>query len=145
MAGKSFAGKVRAAAQKLKEFTVGDIVDALSPKKYLRPDKVDWTLRDMLKRGEIDRIAPGVYRYAQPPDVPVATRACRAMHVKGSFTASDIVMLSDAERSYVNTLIRGLLAAGHLEHGGVTRAGSGKNINVFRIVHRDRFYLEHCR
>ena len=141
---KSFAAKVRTSAQRLQKFTIGDIVYDLSPGKYLSPQPVDWTLKDMIKRGEVEREG-AKFRYKQAPLPAVSDRVYRAMHVRGCFNTTDIVMLSDADRSYVNTVIRRLVKAGHLAFAGWKPGVDGKQVRMLRVVHRDKFYLEFCR
>ena len=89
---------------------------------------------------------PGAkFRYKQAPLPAVSDRVYRAMHVRGCFNTTDIVMLSDADRSYVNTVIRRLVKAGHLAFAGWKPGVDGKQVRMLRVVHRDKFYLEFCR
>ena len=109
---------------------------------------VENILADFLARGEIIKKAPGRYSYKgvskfRKKPSPVTLRIYRAMHVSRTFSAQDIVILSDATMRFVLVLIQELM-----ESGDIVTAGKRKNINcrwevIRRVKDQDAFYLKH--
>ena len=65
MAHDSLAGRVRKAARELKEFRVRDLADAVGVQTYKGLTGVRCSLGDFLKRGEMERVSRGLYRYVE--------------------------------------------------------------------------------
>lgn len=139
------ADRIRAAVKKLDSmdgFSRGELFDHVEKDKPLSLQEersFKNTFKDLFKRGEIRRISVGRFRYADEfiPRANVCQRIYRAMHVKGAFCTKDIQILTDADRSYINVIIRKLAKGGHLELTGKTPRGS-----IFRVKHPNQFYLE---
>lgn len=131
--------EVRAAAKQLGTFTPTDVVYFIDPEERYREKMIRNTVQELFKRGEIERIEPGRYRYVQDlaPQPTVRKRILRAIHAQGKFCQKDIRKLSDAEASYILVVIRKLKKAGYLELIGKCSDG-----NVFRVRHADRFYQD---
>lgn len=131
--------RVRAAARKLGTFSPTDIVYELDV-ELPREKSVRNTVRSLYERGEIERISKGVYRYVdgKAPVPHVRKRIFRAMYVRRKFCAKDIKILTDADKSYIQALIRRLVKRGILERIGESAEGKV----VVRILHADQFYLE---
>ena len=110
--------------------------------------KVNRAFGDFYRRGEIERVSRGRYRYRKiqlkSGIIPVIKqRMLRAMHITGCFTIRKIAMLAEADRKYVTRVVRTLV-----KEGGVEQVGKKKNIQgamdkVFRVRNRDAFYLKH--
>ena len=94
---------------------------------------------ELLRRGELVKIEFGEYRYdpekAARADVKI--RIFRAMHVKGAFCAADIAKLSEADISYIHTVIRQMVRDEWLEF-----TGKRGLVRFFRVRNSERFYLE---
>ncbi|MBW1666876.1 MAG: hypothetical protein JRJ66_02255 [Deltaproteobacteria bacterium] len=146
MAKGSFTGELRQAARNLGTFTAAGISEALKIQTYEGMKKLRSVIHDMRKSGEIASIERGVYQYVEGVSdgrkSDVAERVYRAMHVKGMFTATEISFLSDADGSYVRSLIRKLKNHSEIEQMG-TRRIQGRPVAVFRVKDRDRFYKEY--
>jgi predicted transcriptional regulator of viral defense system len=133
---KTRTARVRAAAQRLKTFTVLDLVDIDSLKM------VRITIRELFKRGELKRIAPGRYEYVdgKQPVAEVEQRILRAIWIRGLFRVKNIKILADAEANYIRRLVRRLISAGHVEH-----IGNFHKEKQYRVKNRDQFYLIYIR
>ena len=136
--------KIREAAKGMDTFRVPDLGEKLEVQDYRELQRIRDTIKDMLRRREIEAVTRGVYRYAATGDVGRQTRVfrkmCRAMHVKGNFTVNEIAMLTDGDVSYCRVTIKDLMAKGHLSETG-HRKGSARMERCYRVVDRDRFYL----
>ena len=139
---------------KRKWWAVPEIAEAT----WLHKKQVRLILKDMLKRGEVERKPhPGVLRghekfvyrhtgketrwgggYREPE---ISRRIFRAMHVKGVFSAREIALLAGANIATVRWLIRTL--RDELEEVGRRVSPRGALEKLWRIRHRDRFYQKH--
>lgn len=72
-------------------------------------------------------------------------RICRAMHVKGSFTTREIMILSDASKKYVRFVIKNLTGSCDLVRHGKRQNDQGRWETVYRLVNKNRFFVEHVR
>ena len=97
---------------------------------------------ELLRRGELVKLGLEKYRYdpEKAARAHVRIRVFRAMHVKGAFCAADIAKLSEADISYVQALIRKMVAAEWLEFTGKQR-----QVKFYRVRNSERFYLEKVR
>ena len=59
----TLAGRIRQAAKQLREFKPKDLSDAIEVRSYREREDVRDSLRDFLRRGEIERIDHAFYRY----------------------------------------------------------------------------------
>lgn len=136
---KTRTARVRAAAQKLKTFTPLDLTDELDTDSL---KMIRITIRELFKRGEFRRIAPGRYEYVEgkQPIAAVEQRILRAIYIRGLFRIKNIKILADAEDSYIRKLVRRLISAGHIEH-----VGNFHKEKQFRVKNTDQFYLIYIR
>jgi hypothetical protein len=116
----------------------------------LSPRLVQRVIAEMVMRGEVERVCHGRYRYAghtssRGANQVVRPRILRAMHTLVTFTCADLVILADAQRDYVERTARRLTEAGQLER--VCKKPNSHNVPcwVYRVRHRDEFYLRHVR
>jgi hypothetical protein len=97
---------------------------------------------ELIRRGELVKLDSDKYRY--DPDkaarAHVKIRVFRAMHVKGAFCASDIAKLSEADISYVQTLIRKMVWDEWLEF-----TGTKERVKFFRVRNSEKFYLKYVK
>jgi transcription initiation factor IIE alpha subunit len=135
--------------KRLGDFTADTLSAELGCRTCADVERVRSVIRDMRKSGEIVSVARGEYRYAATAPAgrtnEVFKRICRAMHLRGFFSARDLVILTDADESYVNVVIRGLAADAVVRLAGKRTAASNRRERVWELVHRDRFYLEYVR
>ncbi len=109
---------------------------------------VQQVFADLLERGEIVKLAQGQYRYLgvghfwRKPN-PVTRRLLRAMHVSLAFSARDLVVLTDATRSFAHKLIKRLVASGDVVLVGMQKSINGQSEATYRVKDRDAFYLKH--
>ena len=142
---KGMTNLAREAAKELDNpegFSRGDLYDHIEKTKHLNDaeeQSLYKTIFDLHKRGEFERIGYGRYRYVKgfAPVADVRQKILRAMHVKGAFCATDIKILTDADKSYILVIIRRLKKAGYLDLTGKSPRG-----NIFRVKHPEKFYLE---
>jgi len=132
--------RVRGAARRLRVFGSDDIGSELGIQTYADARRVRTTINDLRKTGEIECVDRGRYRYVARGTSAVRSRVCRAMHVKGVFSAREIAMLSDADGSYVRHIIRDLIASGDLEKAGLGESSKGRLESRYRVSHIDKFY-----
>lgn len=139
------AARVRAAASKIKgAFFREDIVIHLD--LWAREMKTfDTCWLDMQRRGELIKHGNIKFEYytynpAVAPKADVKNRIMRAMHVKGAFSAADIVKLTEADRSYIYATIRRMVKAGELEF-----TGFHEQVKRFRVRNSEKFYLERVK
>lgn len=138
--------RVREAMQRYDSFNTKNIADALEIRTYREQKPIRNTIVDMLKSGEIERIGKGVYRYNFTWEARrgvVERNILRAMYIKGSFSNAGVALLTDADFSYVCSVVRGLIAAGDIEKAGRTRSATGQPMACFQVRNRDEFYLKH--
>lgn len=107
---------------------------------------VNRALRDMLRRGEIERPAPGRYRYvatgyeARPADL--RRTILRAVMALGQFNCREIAVISGAEKTWVGAVVRDLVVSGDVELLGKAKdETTGGQAYRFRVRNADEFYL----
>ncbi|WP_028320398.1 hypothetical protein [Desulfatiglans anilini] len=138
--------RVRAAAKKLGKFRAADIGTALAVKEYGELKQIRSAIRELRKAGEIECVEPGVYRCLKIIEgSPVRRRIFRAMHVRGTFSVRDLVLLTDADSSYVRSVIRKLIQNGALRVAGDRPAPSGARERTYQVGNRDRFFLDYVK
>lgn len=142
MTNKGITERVRKAARKLKAFSVSDLAH-VDYDIFISKNQVEKIIFKMRESGEVERLSLGCYRYNFGKRIrshEVRDRIYRAMHVKGSFSAREIAVLSDADISYIMELIRKLLKDEVLEKAGTGRSPKGREERRLRVKHRDGFY-----
>ena len=117
---ETLAGRVREAARELgagdKTFTVDDLADRMGTKTYKEKDPIRNTLRDFRRRGEVVRVAPGVYNYrgkqgGKPEIQEVMWRTLRSMR---TVTIEDLQMMAGAEEDYAREWLGFLIRRGNV-------------------------------
>lgn len=141
------APKVREHIQSLghlKYFRCSEVARALGEPTANRVREV---FRDMIRRGEIRTVGPARYKYQHGHELNhrrrrVLSRIFRAMYAKGSFSAREIVVLSDAEKSTVHKRIRRLVATGYLVKGRWQKSPRGNMERLYQVRNPDTFFLK---
>ena len=140
-------GRVREAARKMGEFNNSAMINALDLKTYKEARRVRKVIKALRKAGEIKNVREGLYqyipgmRYGRPSEI--AKRIYRAMHVKGLFSATEVILLSEADNRYTYRVIRRLMECGDLEEAGTRRNVLNRKEVLFRVRHKDDFYLKY--
>lgn len=146
---KSFTQQVREAAQTFEQFTAPDLLDPLGLRSYADLKRIRPVIRELRKTGEIKSVKRGVYVYAgtgkEGRKAEVLNRIYRAIHVSGIFSPQRIVMLTDADVSYVRSVLRKLVSSGDLRKRGRERNLYGQTETIFSVAHRDNFFLEYVK
>ena len=145
-----FANRIREAAKRFGTFGVRQLADEIGVQSYAEVAKVRNALRDFRRRGEIIHIARGCWKYCGKEHAGrgkgVRERVYRAMYTKTVFSARDLVVLTDADESYIRALIRRLLKAGHVRKTGDRPLnGTRRREAVFGLTDPDQFYLEYVK
>lgn len=111
--------------------------------------RVREVFRDMLRRGEIERLVRGRYRYvgaqhlnARPSEI--SSRMLRAMHVMRTFTVREVARLADAKKDYTKKVVRRLCLQEDIRRVGRLPTPTEGWEAVYRIKDPDGFYLRHC-
>ena len=141
------AQRIREAAKRLGTFSVRELADEVGVQSYREVAKVRDTLRDFRRRGEVIHVARGCWKYCGKEHTGkgkgVRERVYRAMYTRRTFAARDLVVLTDADESYIRALIRRLLKTGHVRKTGDRPLnGTRRKEAVFGLVDPDQFYLE---
>jgi len=125
------------------------ICEALDIPKGLPREAVWNALKDLKKRGEIQRTEKGRFRYNHDYGKPVGGAlkqvVMKAVYVSISgFSASDIQRLSGVgDKHYIQKIMRKLITAGYLVQVGRRKCDHGNGIErVFTIVDRAKFRLD---
>jgi hypothetical protein len=145
-AQSNLTDSVRASAHELMVFTHAQVQEAVMVQSYRDARRVREVVKGLVKRGEAVKLAPGLYQYVperSPHNKEKARRIYRAMHVKGSFTPREITILTDADKSYVLATTRRLVKTGDLEFLGEVKGEKGRHRKVFRVRHRDNFFMKY--
>lgn len=111
--------------------------------------KFYYVMLEMLKRGEVERVSRGWYRYC-PVQVnkrpaPLRSKLLRAMHVKIRFSVREIAQLADTTPACTRYLVIHLRKAGEIEAIGRQRTPHGRWETVFRVRDKDGFFFKHIR
>ena len=125
-------------------FTAPDVAGVL-----LEPTpRVRDVFRDMLRRGEIERLGPQRYRYLGSGMVGERTgqirpRVLRAMHTKGIFCVREISVLADVKKNTIRKIVRRLIEAGDLDQLGKQRTPRGDVEHLYGVRNYDGFFLKY--
>jgi hypothetical protein len=112
----TLAGKIRRAARELHEFNTTDLSNIVGAQSYRELRAIRDAIRDFLRRDEMERIAPGVYRYKGRVERPtlrqrlwdVARRMIR-------FSVKDLVQITDGNPNTIREFCQWLVRAGYAE------------------------------
>lgn len=102
----SFAERIRQAARRLQErglpITCEELGHEAGVKTRRECQAVRWTVRDMLKRGELERVEPGVFRLASSSQDPpqIQEKMWRVLRARRRVTVEDLQELAGASRLY---------------------------------------------
>ena len=106
-------------------------------------------IADFLRRGEVERIDKGKYRYnnsfQKGANAPLRAKVLKGIYVSISeFSASDIRRLTEAvDGGYVQQIIRQLVGKGYIRKVGRRNCAHGAGVEtLYSIVNRDRFRIE---
>lgn len=116
---ETLAGRTRKAAQGLGEFRVRDLADEMGILTSGGRIRVRTRLQDFLKRGEMVRVARGIYQYI--PQKKVRTKMDIIWHLVRShrqFTTDEIERLSGAARATAGEYLSCLKKLGFLRKVG---------------------------
>lgn len=97
---------------------------------------VKYTLKDFLKRGEIEE-AGGYYRYVGKKEELLIDRVWRAWRYMPTWTVRDIVRLTDASPNTIKAYVRKYKEAGLIKVVSVRREGYGREF-VYKLVSNER-------
>ena len=114
----TFADRVRRAAKGLKDFGAGELADAMEIRTYRERQQIREAIRDFLKRGEMERIERGRYRYL--PRIEKVTNRQRLWNVVRRmsgpfFTLNDLEQLTGIHRESIKEFCGWLVREGYAE------------------------------
>lgn len=116
---RSLAANVRKAAQGLNEFRVEDLAEKMGVLTYGGRSRIRTCLQDFVKRGEMQRVSRGVYRYTK--SMRARSKLDVIWHLVRShrrFTTDQMERLSGAARATVLDYLRCLSTLGFLRKTG---------------------------
>lgn len=130
-------------------FTADEVMGRMDDvRTYEKAKRVRSAIGWLKRTGEVASVRRGVYWYigdgTEGRTCDVRDRILRAMYVKRLFTARDIIILSDAEKSYVNAMIRELVAAGEIVAAGKV-PGKLQRVRAYRARNPREFFLKYVR
>lgn len=115
MTNKTLAQRVREAAQRLGQFRARDLADEAQVQTYKERATVKDYIQDFVKRGEMERIERGLYRFVRIKKR--RTQLDIIWHLARShrhFSTDEMERLSGAVRNVVLEYLRCLMGLGHL-------------------------------
>jgi hypothetical protein len=152
------AARMRAwMAEQTKPFSPRMVCDALELAKAASYDKVVTALRDFARRGEVipagrlekqNRRQPAALYCYNPAwqsrrGAVITPKVHKAIYIAGTFSASDIARLSEADQSFVQEIVRKLRRKGLVSRVGRRVCGNGTGAeNLYNIPNRDRYRVE---
>ena len=138
--------EIREASKALGTFSIRELARSEVIRSFIRPRKVQDIVYQLRQDGEIERVSEGVYRYIGGRAgriQEVSQRISRAIHIKGSFSAADIIRLTGADKSYAYRIIRRLVKSQDLERIGSRENLIGREEALFRVRYSDDFYKKY--
>ena len=114
----SLAGRIRIAARQLGEFRVRDISNTAFIKTYHERRSIRITIRDFVRRGEMERIDVGLYRYVQlPKKVTIRQRLWNVVRRLKSplFSLDELERFTEAKRKTISDFCKWMVNAGYAE------------------------------
>ena len=113
------AETVRQAAQKLKEFTVRDLAHDAGARTYAEQFAVRNTIRDFLRRGEMERVSRGKYRFTPVKKSPTfRQRFWDIARRMIEFTRKDLAQITGANKETINSFCIWIVRAGYARRVG---------------------------
>lgn len=130
-------------------FTPSDLSTGLDIPEGKGRARVWNAIRDFQKRGELERVENGKFRYSNDfrkrGTAPLRQKILKAVYVLISqFAVSDVQRLAGAhDRSYVRQIIRELIARNLIRPVGRRRCRYSQSVEcVFSVTERDRLKIE---
>ena len=114
----SLAGRIRIAAKQLRTFRVRDLADTALIKTYHERRSIRSTIRDFVRRGEMERIDVGLFRYIQlPKKVTIRQRLWNVVRRLKSplFSLDDLERFTEAKRETISDFCKWLVNSGYAE------------------------------
>jgi len=112
----SLAGRVREAGKKLREFKPKDLSDAIEVRSYREREDVRDSLRDFLRRGEIERIHSGFYRYLGKKErITFRQRLWDIARRMVQFSFSDLVQITGGNRDTIQEFTGWMVQKGYAQ------------------------------
>ena len=144
------ASRVRDWMQSRKRpFTTHRMYEGLNLARGVERARAYEAISDFLKRGEVEYIDRGKYRYnhsfRKGVNAPLTAKILKGIYVSISeFSASDIRRLTEAvDVRYVQRIIRQLVSKGYIRKVGRRNCVHGAGVEtLYSIVNRDRFRIE---
>jgi len=119
---KGLAARMRKAGRRLQEFGPGELADASDCRTYKERKQAKNTIRDFMRRGEMERIARGRYRYVEQKRKRTLTDVIwHLVRSHRRFTTDEIERLSGAARATVREYLACLVGYGYLRRQGWQR------------------------
>jgi len=110
----TLAGRMRQAAKQLKEFTPKDISDTIEVRSYREREDVRDSLRDFLRRGEIERIDHAFYQYVGKKErVTFRQRLWDISRRMIQFSFKDLVQITGGNKETIQEFCCWMVQQGH--------------------------------
>ena len=110
----TLAGRIREAAKKLKEFGRRDVCDAVEVMSYFERRRVWDSFRDFERRGEIERIARGRYRYiGREERTTYRQRFWNVARRMIRFNLNDLEQITEARRDTIKEFCSWMVKMGY--------------------------------
>jgi hypothetical protein len=126
-----------------RDFRLADLAEAMPD---LQSTKIRKGVDQLIKAQEIEAIERGKYRARKPITLSeigkFKLRILKAMHIKGVFSVSEIVHLTDADKTQVMHFIKKFSLCKQVSECGQRKKHTGHLERVFRVCNRDDFYLK---
>jgi len=110
----TLAGRIRQAAKQLREFRPKDLSDTIEVRSYREREDVRDSLRDFLRRGEIERIHRGFYRYLGKKErITFRQRLWDIARRMVQFSFSDLVQITGGNRDTIQEFTGWMVQKGY--------------------------------
>jgi hypothetical protein len=110
----SLAGDIRQIAKELKEFRIKDLSKAMKVRTYQELRAIECTIRDFLRRDEIEKIGQGMYRYKAKKGRPtLRQRLWDISRRMISFSLRDLEQISSANLNSIKEFCSWMVRAGY--------------------------------
>ena len=112
----SLAGRMRQAAKQLRKFTPKDLSDTIEVRSYREREDVRDSLRDFLRRGEIERIDHAFYRYlGRKERITFRQRLWDIARRMVHFSFSDLVQITEGNRETIQEFCCWMVQKGYAQ------------------------------
>ena len=110
----SLAGDIRQIARELKEFDIKDLSEAMKARSYQELTAIQGSIRDFLRRGEIEKTDQGLYRYkAKKGRLTLRQRLWDIARRMISFSLRDLEQISGANLNTIKEFCSWMVRAGY--------------------------------